>query len=429
MKKFKFLLVALLLPISILAQIKLAEEKPPQEEKPYWWNEREAIDAPYDSLYYKIEVYPIWDAYKKYIGQRLYLPSNERLSDSYNLNYTDSPRILFSNKIDTTEIIRGYYEPNDTLPIYLYKYRDAKNNINIVGNKYYEIIDVLSIEKSVEFEKHSIYAYSKNRLDNTMYQTPSNSGNEDFKMFSPGVEEGGAPYFVLREVESGDTVYTGFPREFILVGGFVKLQQEFIGLNIFEVKNRPYENFVLHEQSYDNLINNKFKCIDVVLNKDGRVNLVLKNIIDAAEVTEINLSDLKSMEMDVSVSWKWVTEKTYNEVWDILLAENAVKEKKKRETELQREKEDQQYRHQRVQQEVKRKQELTTKYGATIADKIIAGKFEIGMSKSVCAEIAGYANIADKTATTETWKISNIFFGGVTYLFFTNDKLVRIVNL
>lgn len=427
MKKFKFLLVALLLPISILAQIKLAEEKPPQEEKPYWWNEREAIDAPYDSLYYKIEVYPIWDAYKKYIGQRLYLPSNERLSDSYNLNYTDSPRILFSNKIDTTEIIRGYYEPNDTLPIYLYKYRDAKNNINIVGNKYYEIIDVLSIKKSVEFEKHSIYAYSKNHLDNTMYQTPSNSGNEDFKMFSPGVEEGGAPYFVLREVESGDTVYTGFPREFILVGGFVKLQQEFIGLNIFEVKDKPSENFILHEQSYENLIKNKLKCIDVVLNKKGSVDLVLKNIDDATEATEIALSDLiKSI--DVYWSWKWVTEKIYNEAWDILLAENAVKEKEKREVELQREKENQQYRQQRAQQEAKRKQELTTKYGAIIADKIIAGKFEIGMSKSVCAEIAGYATIADKTATTETWKISDIFFGGVTYLFFVNDKLVRIVN-
>ncbi len=426
MKKIKFLLVALLLPISLLAQIKLAEEKIPKEEKPFWWSEREAINAPYDSLYYKIEVYPILDAYKKYIGQRLYLPSNERLSDSYKLNYP-APHILFSNKIDTTIIIRGYYEPNDTLPIYLYKYRDAKNNINIVGNKYYEIIDVLSIEKSVEFEKHSIYD-SKMHRDVRMYQTPGNSGNEDFKMFLPGEEEGGAPYFVLREIESGDTVYTGFPREFILVGGFVKLQQEFIGHNIFEVKNKPSKDFVLHEQSYENLIKNKFKCVDVVLNKKGSVDLVLKNIDDTTEVTEIALSDLIKSIDDVSWSWKWVTEKIYNEAWDILLAENAVKEKEKREAELQREKENQQYRQQRAQQKAKRKQELTTKYGATIADKIIAGKFEIGMSKSVCAEIAGYATIADKTSTTETWKISNVFFGGVTYLFFVNDKLVRIVN-
>ena len=62
-----------------------------------------------------------------------------------------------------------------------------------------------------------------------MYQTPSNSVNKDFKMFSPGIEESRKSYFVLREVER-DTVYTGFGENLFLVGGFVKLQQEFIGL-------------------------------------------------------------------------------------------------------------------------------------------------------------------------------------------------------
>jgi len=77
----------------------------------------------------------------------------------------------------------------------------------------------------------------------------------------------------------------------------------------------------------------------------------------------------------------------------------------------------------------KRKQQLTTKYGATNANKIIAGKYEIGMSKAVCKEIAGYMSIIDKTATTETWKINSFWTGSVIYLYFNDNKLIRIVNL
>jgi len=77
----------------------------------------------------------------------------------------------------------------------------------------------------------------------------------------------------------------------------------------------------------------------------------------------------------------------------------------------------------------KRKQDLTNKYGAAMASKIIAGKYEIGMRKAVCKEIAGYTPpVLNKTGTSEIWKISNIFFDNSTYLFFEDDKLVRIVN-
>jgi hypothetical protein len=50
------------------------------------------------------------------------------------------------------------------------------------------------------------------------------------------------------------------------------------------------------------------------------------------------------------------------------------------------------------------------------------------MSKAVCKEIAGYATIVNKTATAEVWKISNIMGYGATYLYFTGNKLTRIIN-
>jgi hypothetical protein len=76
----------------------------------------------------------------------------------------------------------------------------------------------------------------------------------------------------------------------------------------------------------------------------------------------------------------------------------------------------------------KRKQDLIAKYGVVTANKIIAGKLEIGMSKAVCKETVGYATVIDQTATNETWKINDIWTGGAIYLFFTGNKLTRITN-
>ena len=124
----------------------------------------------------------------------------------------------------------------------------------------------------------------------------------------------------------------------------------------------------------------------------------------------------------------YTTESIFNEALDKLLLELAAEEKANKEKELQRAKENAQYKQQLEQAETRRKQELTIKYGAATTEKIIAGKLEIGMTKAVCKEIVGYATVAEKTATTETWKVVSYWTGNITFLFFTGDKLERIVN-
>jgi len=91
---------------------------------------------------------------------------------------------------------------------------------------------------------------------------------------------------------------------------------------------------------------------------------------------------------------------------------------------------------------------MTQKYGAATAKKIMAGQYEIGMSKSACLDASAvlqetslfseeyvyniYADVFSKTATTEVLKIGIpvVTLSGrndkIFYLHFRNDKLERI---
>ncbi len=73
---------------------------------------------------------------------------------------------------------------------------------------------------------------------------------------------------------------------------------------------------------------------------------------------------------------------------------------------------------------------LTENYGVATAKKIMAGRFEIGMSKIVCKEVATVTGklikTMNQTTNTELWKAYGIFGGTTVYLHFTGDKLVRI---
>lgn len=73
-----------------------------------------------------------------------------------------------------------------------------------------------------------------------------------------------------------------------------------------------------------------------------------------------------------------------------------------------------------------KKQRCTKKFGIATAKKIIAGKYEIGMSKAVCLEIAYHVTIVGQTANTELWRASTLGSTRDTYLHFSGDKLVRI---
>lgn len=418
MAKFKFIvifsIVSLLSQSELLAQIKLGEDKPAQPKEPEWLMYKDIIFAPYDSLYVFVKYYPTLDAYEKYIGQQLYLPfveSEKRRS----ILYSDEITIKKGRKDrDIVEIGNSYiWHPIPDLFYYSfgsYDRNDYYNDPALVTNRYYSIIGILPIE-SDEYKKHHNYLnyISSNDYDRSGWVHLTS----DYR-FTMKHEE--TPYFVLKESESGDIVYTAFPRSFILVGGFVKIQQTFIGQNFYVITAMPRDYNI-----ENNLIKEKWKCIDVVL-RGKDIMLVMQNVDDSTKETEIKYS---------FSGWTgagWITEMEYNTALEEVFSELETKEKARKETELKRAQENAAYKKEQEQEQAKRKQELIVKYGETTAEKIIAGKLEIGMSKSICKEIVGSAAVVDKTATTETWRITSIWAKGATYLYFQNDKLTRISN-
>jgi hypothetical protein len=299
-----------------------------------------------------------------------------------------------------------------------------------VSNKYYSIIGVLSHESEKAKEHNPKYVNpNKYRFS---FKVPNKDEEYEFN-----ITRSDDPYFVLQETESRDTVYTDFFNVgFILVGGVVKTQQTFIGKTFLrkDMNNywRDWEEIdrLIEERNYNgnidverliNIINNsdkrRYKCIDVVI-KEGDVNLVLQNTEDTAEQIVIK--------HDENFDKNYITESRYKEAAYAVyeFAEKKIAEKKRREEE--RAKQDAAYRQQLEQQKARRKQELTAKYGAATTAKILAGEYEIGMSKAACKEILGHEpSVSEKTATTETWQIT---VGFLTYKFlnFEGDKLVRI---
>jgi hypothetical protein len=76
-------------------------------------------------------------------------------------------------------------------------------------------------------------------------------------------------------------------------------------------------------------------------------------------------------------------------------------------------------------------QVMTKAYGVETAKKIMAGKFEIGLSKTVCNEIAGIffkAKVSERSAKTETWEVRDVLGPNGTFLLlFEGDTLTRII--
>lgn len=153
------------------------------------------------------------------------------------------------------------------------------------------------------------------------------------------------PYFILRNEKNGDTVYTTglsiYPsynpnNSIILVGAFVKLQQKYIGLKLYRLSQIP----TLANMNSD-LIQETWKCVDVLLDKHGEIYLTLqqigniaspnmvfeenryfksqRNVEDHIQI-DIKLSDFKSFCKDL----KYMPEKEFTKLMSDLQEENET---------------------------------------------------------------------------------------------------------
>ena len=379
-------LAMLLLPLCLTAQITFAE-KPPVDNTPEWWHLKDEMLMPYDSTSLKIELYPTLEAYKKYIGQTLF--------------YMEKPMVLFLSK-NATQFVAPQ-------------------------NKYFDIIDVISLA-DVEYEKRfdAVWKMARNRsafYDKFNIKIPVKYYDKEYGKYGGyGVAESkDFPVFVLRETETGDTFYstcfahTGgyyddkkLSSPLILVGGFVKLKEEFVGQTILKMKSDKYK-------SLSERIEQKWTCVDVSIKEFGAYN-------------DPQVALVLQSENDSEKEYLAYTEFLKRRNGTYIIREQYLKMEQEEQKKIQANREvSQQY----EQEQAQYKQTLINKYGAATAAKILKGDLEIGMSKDVCKEItkARRYTVADKTATTETWVFRDMW-GGISFaLYFQGDKLVRIVDL
>lgn len=342
------------------------------------------IITPYDSTLLRIEKIELEidykknaeqvDYYKKYIGQQFYL-----LKNSIKQPYIEAelPKtILFTEKKTTNKLPRTKTDVYCPICKKTWDYSiGCYNDKSKVENKYYDIIDVVSVNFRVRF--------------------------------------------ILKETISGDIVYTINPEYFILTGAVVKAQQISVGKTFIEIE---WERNQELSENFPKLKNN-WKCKDVTFvdeNGDWNLVYVLQNTENASKEVFKHYPLKTKSYYDLRKSRNehfdtWVSEGTFNKYInykDSLLRDREEKkliakqeeerqrflEQQKKEEEKKISEGEKRVEEERLQQEKlrfaeldkqreaakeQRRQVLITKYGQTIATKILNQEPEIGMTKAM----------------------------------------------
>jgi hypothetical protein len=354
---------------TINAQITFGEVKEVPKEISDW--ERYCIKelcATYDSSSFFVEPLPLIDAYRKYIGQQLFL---------LEVGYYDTQLIYTNpknNRIDT-DLYFPYYENHNYINI-----KEA------IINKYYEIIDVIPYDKYPYLKEYG----KKIHIETRQFVYNDSEGNRRFK-YAPFIS-----CFVLKETQSGDTVYTFEPEKFIIVGAFIKLKNEHIG--------KTFVNYIVSDNNEDLKLQSRWKCTDVTFIKN-KPSFVLKNVdIESTEITLDCFSKFSGEQMILETYFDlkegrqrrgekyWALEQEFNKYSNELIAANKAQEKERQERQEQT-----------TAAKAQRRQALITKYGQIMGMKVFNQEPEIGMTKAMFDDM----NVKHWVVSTQKMETAN----------------------
>jgi hypothetical protein len=431
MKKIKILLLlGFLFPISLCAQIKTYTEPVKEEPKPepVWWEKyREQMLLPYDSTYLVVKTYPVMDAYQKYVGQRLYFPLQPEYSKETGDKYFDIIEVKYEN-YNVSDTIKNF----DTLEDAVTKKMKETGNYStkklliMAGNKrmyeeYYKYY-----HHYIEPEKYSPFFYLRDY---------GGGSGHNYKNESKPFESDKVPVFIVKDIQTNETKQINFDKiaDYILVGGFIKLQQDYIG-KIFITGNHILERYYIEDYP-DHVKVFKWKGTDIELKPKFRTltnpyNEEIKEIVYYYPEFEyiLTLMNIDNPEETVkgdiaSVNSKYYAENEYNK--ELAKINQTIKESKEwhaAQTELS------------AQDEAKARKTYTAKYGATAAKNIIKGEFVIGMSTAACKEVFEYHQNYSyevtarsgnaKIGINERWRVYKP--STTQYLKFSGGKLIAI---
>ncbi len=400
--KLKLLLLTVLVCMSFIktvqAQIELAPEPEKKKEVP-WAYGYKYIYAPYDSLCVSFVFCPEFDAYKKYIGQLVFLPKR-----------INAPNLLRTNRIDTTDErrrITNIYKDTNSSRLYLPRYGSdyCDYDYSNIENKYYTIIDILPIneltiklfpygdevgesyELSVVRKNEKFHMFCKDyqwfRCD---HRTILGS-NANHNCFSG--DDCGYPtvncILKLTENNSGDTVYSLAPDDFIFVGAVQKIQQKYLN-----------QYFSVGSENRNPI--RKRKCTKIIVatsgDYQGQVCLALSNPENENDIIFQKYETLAEKESKYTSSY--------------IIPEKAIAQEKIRAAE--KEKKEQQQAELQNQKKQQRKKELIQKYGEQKGKLIFEHKVEIGMTTEMCQAAYGTPTRTTSSSTsngkTEKWYYS-----------------------
>jgi hypothetical protein len=177
----------------------------------------------YDSIDFVVPVWPTIEAYKKYVGQTFFLLAQRQSRSSYYLNNM-SPK----SKTVTSKDVILLAAPLKKDKYLAYK----KGKLADIVNKYYTVVDVVNYLDGTGKPK-KCFAGMK-QPDYRTYTYPCKDEPDQTCTSSAEV-----PCFVLVEQISGDTCYTANPEKFLLVGAYVKVQNQFNDAQLNYMVRKP----------------------------------------------------------------------------------------------------------------------------------------------------------------------------------------------
>lgn len=400
-------------PGNMQAQITFGEKKEPVVEE-----QEHPTVVPYDSTYLYVKVPAQIEEYKKYIGQQLFLLDFDETKEW-------GKQILLTRPVESRMILPYYKGSQNSETIVLtdcYKPILEGNGLNWsyymkckkedIVNKYYEIIDVKK-GSSLNLEPVKLPIKAKRKVGKILksaWRDAEPHLNLTYMRHEPYV-------FVMKETSSGDTVYTGNPERFLIVGGFVKMQKECIGKYYVKRAGSDAETGVKE----------RWKCTNVTV-IDNEVKYVLQKEDDAEETVEL------PWRYDFNGSYSdWISETEFDKRVSELQAEAEEREKKRLLAEQERKREEAEAAKEQARREAKnqaekeaRKQSLIRKYGQEMGLKVFERKPEIGMTEEMIKDM-GTGVLCISTDETDG-RIEKIYTTWSHYIVLVNGKVVRITS-
>lgn len=385
---------------------------------------------------------------KKYIGQKLFIPSNIDDPHLFSLYTTKYPLniSIYKNQISDkiySEVWTNVYKPKerektsseDYLKIDFIKHSSSDS----VRNKYYTITDIIylgSQSKSVKAQKLINVIWKPLIPDSVTYDRPCYYYQYRNDVFSTTPD---VIMIELRDDISGDTLYIDGVGGLISVGFFSKVKKLYEGKKFVWYSNgHGLRDFITHVEFKEDEIGVKFKCsainifensiVTILENEKGKISQNILNLKsrNSHDVPNKYSELMGTMSYDVD----WLNLSAYNMDRGLFLEDDIAKLDIKLAEKIRKNQIDKRKYENTSNLNINRHlQNCIQKYGKVKGTLVAQGEVVIGMTKAMCHD-AWASNPLCKIIKTETeYGTTEIWTNGYSKkLYLVNGIVKKIIK-